>query len=504
MSARPAASFRSPWRFSLHGLMVVMAGVGFLVWSFTWAKDSDEKVVLSLWAIGIACVLVFCHVKSRWGLRISCALTTLFPAIGYLRCGVLAGMTGRFAYLAVAAAWIVLACGVATVCVVGAYWLFDWFNRKADWRWQMGSIVGSVALCAGAIVGGQQLLRTDDTWLPMRVISDLPFINPNQDGYPPLTLSNDGTVLAVGEPSVRGAKQPEAWLQIWQLGVDGSKPFRMKTPPARTLCLSPNGKQIAVVHSGISIYDTSNGALVKHLIVPSANLWVQQPCRFSPDGRSFVFCTSDYDLQKAFVWSTCDWTLQLEQDVREVVMPNVHCGNLALLTFTPGGSGGEMVLRDLNKLKPLVKAQHVNQVYQPVSSPDGIQVAYGDHLLDWRSGNISILPAPIHAFVNKGEWFVSRRADMTALRPNPFPGWRYALPFVRQWCRFNDGGQAILIDIASGKEVASSPNYEREAFLSFHASEDGRTVVGATFSSKFYVWRLPDASEGSEIVKRAP
>jgi WD40 repeat protein len=485
--------------------MILMAGVGLLIWLFTWAKDLDEKVVLSLWAVGIAAALVCCRLRLRWGLRICCALATVCPAIGYLPCGVLAGMTGRYTYLLVGVAWIGLASGIATVVVIVSYWLIDWINQKAGWRCQMVSIAGLIALCAGAIIGGKILLHTDNSWRPEQIISNWE-LDPRQEPFMPISVSGNGKVLAVAEPAIRDAQnQTEGWLQIWKLRAIGTKPLQIRTPLTKSLCLSPGGEQIAVVHAGaISVYDASSGTLTKVLPVPTANLWVHDPCCFSPDGQSFLFCTSDYESQKAFLWSTKDWTLQLEQNVRQIAMPAIHKEKLVLVTFTPGGSGGEIALRDLRTLQPLFDPVNVSQIYLPVPCLDGLCVAYGNCLLDWKTSEVATLPASVYTIVNGGRSFVSRRSDLTEFRSEPWPDWRYAVPFARQWCRFNDSGQAVLFDIATGNEVCSSPNYEREGFWSFEASADGSTVVGATWSAKLYVWRMPDESEGNRIVNRVP
>jgi hypothetical protein len=183
-------------------------------------------------------------------------------------------------------------------------------------------------------------------------------------------------------------------------------------------------------------------------------------------------------------------------------MPALHQEQLALLTYTPG-SLGEITIRDLNALQPLFRSQEVYGVYYPLTTQTGA-MAYGDRLLDWNTGSVKPLSAHAYSYANNGRWIVSRRCDTSELRSQSRPTWHMAVPFLRQWCRSNDGGQAVAFDIASGAEVASSPNFERDAFLSFHASDDGKTIVGATFNSNFYVWHVSKDSAGSDNVKHAP
>jgi hypothetical protein len=182
------------------------------------------------------------------------------------------------------------------------------------------------------------------------------------------------------------------------------------------------------------------------------------------------------------------WTLIQESDLQRPAQPVVQDGNIALLS---GVATQDVELLDLQTLKAQFPARRLAAHGLPVLSPRGKQVTCGSYLVDLQTGQTKHLAAPAYCLVNRGRWLASRRCDMATFRQGSGL-WqlRVALPFVRHWYK-SAGGQVVLLDVETGKEICASPAYQNEAFTEIIASADGRHVLGAS-AGKFRVWRVPD------------
>ena len=490
-----ARSDHSPRRFSLFSLLLGTAGVAVIVWLFCWKWDADEYVVLALWVASIfGGWLVDNYWRRYFGVVVGTLLGSILPPLGYWASFIVTTAVMRYVFgpiqqwMAFTLLVIAITSGLSSALAILVLRLMRRVAGARQWQAQAATMAGLLAVGLLLFVGGRLVFRRQQNpWLPVLTIADIDL--KGRYAYPPFAISDDGRILVVGQTPPLGAKQATGWVRVWN--VESGKeitPAGFETPLAQSLCLSPNGQLLAVVHNGISIYETATGRHVKSLSVPNPHLWAPQPCRFSPDGQSLVFCAADQKHKSVLIWATKDWTLRSERSLRHIAQPAVAEGRLVLLA---GGPKEPLELLDLATLESIYPSRPLVSAAGPVLAPDGRTVGRGFQVVDLASGSIQDLAGPAHCFLGDGRFSVARRCDMEVFRSDGDWQWRVALPFARHWCRHDDSGQVVVFDVASGQEFCASPLYEREAFTGFQASDDGKTLVGSSFGGKFRVWRLP-------------
>jgi len=484
----------SPRRFSLFSLLLGMAGVAVVVWLFRWRWDADEYVVLSLWVASICGGWFVDFYWRRYGVIAGALLGAVLPPLGFFVSFIVTTAVLRYVFepiqkwMAFTLLVIAIISGLSSALAILVLRLMRRIGRARQWQAQAATLAGLLAASLLLFVGGRLVLRTrQNPWLPVLTIADIDL--KGRYAYSPFAISDDGRILVVGETPPLGAKQAAGWVRVWN--VESGKeitPAGFETPLTQSLCLSPDGQLLAVVHNGISIYETATGRHVKFLSVPNLHLWAPQPCRFSPDGQLLVHCTADQKHKSVLIWETQDWTLRSERKLRHIAQPAVAEGRLVLLA---GGPKQPLELLDLENLESLYPSRPLISAAHPILVPHGRSVSRGHQMVDRATGSIQELAAPVNCFLGDGRFAVARRCDMEVFRSDGDWRWRVALPFARHWCRHDDGGQVVVFEVAGGQEFCASPLYEREAFNGFRTSEDGKTLVGDSFGGKFRVWRLP-------------
>ncbi|HZN32795.1 MAG TPA: WD40 repeat domain-containing protein, partial [Pirellulaceae bacterium] len=305
-----------------------------VVWLFTWSWDADEHVVLALWV----CSIVAGFARDRWwnrhGVIVALLLGCALPPAGYLACHFIVGLVWHVGSDAVRQ-WLLFTLVVLAFCGGTSAAIAVLFLRFMRWIAGSGSRMRSVAFAGLGIVAlalagvGVLVFRAPPAWMPILVIP--PIDVQGYDPYLPYAISDDGRFLAIGQSPPLQTSGGTGWLRIWS--VESGReitPPGLKTPLASALCLSPDGRMLAIVHGGISIYDTASGRLIESLQNPGTHIWAPQPCRFSPDGKSLVMCTADMRDRRVFVWNTTDWQLLKEQRLSKPSRPVIAKGRLWL------------------------------------------------------------------------------------------------------------------------------------------------------------------------------
>lgn len=463
------------------------------MWLFCGKWDADEYIVLALWVASICAGWLVDIYWRRYGVVVGTLLGSTLPPLGYWASFIVTTAVMRYVFgpiqqwMAFTLLVIAITSGFSSALAI---LVLRWMRRIArarHWQAQAATLVGLLAACLLLFVGGRLAFRSrQNAWLPVLTITDIDL--KGRYAYSPLAISDDGRILVVGQTPPLGAKQATGWVRVWN--VESGKeitPAGFETPLTQSLCLSPDGQLLAVVHNGISIYETSTGQLIKFLNVPGPHLW-SHPCRFSPNGQSLVYCAADQKRRSVLVWETTNWTLQSERYLQRIAQPAVAEDHIVLLA---GEQREPVELLDLEALESLHPPRAHISNGRPILAPDGRTVSRGHQMVDLATGSVRELPAPINCFLGDGRFAVARRCDLEVFRSDGNWQWRVALPIGRHWCRHDDSGQVVAFEVASGQEYCASPHYEREAFNGFSASQDGSTLVGASSGGMIRVWRLP-------------
>jgi hypothetical protein len=492
MSENKTLPTRHPWRFSLQGIFVATAGIAVLLWLASWATDPDELAVLALWLVSVATVLVAYRCNRRSTLLIGWLMAMLLPAIGFWLCHmVFMGLILGYGYgpvlnhmLSVLA---IIACtsGMATFLVAGGYRL----KSRLQGRWRTAATAVILILGLIAFVGNGCMLQRRNSWQPVLTIGDLDLSRNGRPPYSSIAISDNGKMLAVGDRHFGGGKRA-GWVRLWNL--ESGKvitPPGLNPPGADSLYFSPDGKLLAVLHRGITVYETTTGRLIKHLDVKTGHAWASRPCRFSPDGMFLVLCTADPRSQRVTVWKVIDWTLHKDSALDKPAQPALTPDGVVLLA---GTSSQEVQLLDLESLQAQFAPRRLMGPGVPVLSPNGKMVGCGYGLVDLSTGKTRHLAGPAYCFLNGGKWCATRRCDTTEFRQASGSwGLRGALPFVRHWYKYA-GGEVVVFDAMSGGEICASPTYKNEAFSELQASADGKVIVSTSFNGQIRAWRVPE------------
>jgi len=471
--------------------MAAIAAFLGLVWFFSWRWDADERIVLATWLMCVLPVIALSRRGRFRGLVAAAVVGTTVPVTAFwlshvLRLGFGLG-TRVEALRTLTLITIAFGGGLAAVLATGLIRLYADLAPKP--RQRVAGIV--LVLVAVGLTGRIILVVASDRarWKPV-------FRMPAQESdaattyFPPYALSDDGTLLAIAQPAKVSGNQPKSRLQIWNIESQTESPrVEFSIPMVHALCFAPDGAQVAIVHtSSICIYETSTGKLQKTLNASALSPWYGNTCCFSADGRKLALCNYDHKAQTftVQVWRTHPWEPVSKRQIQGIV--RLFATEQRILLQTDDGPR----LLDAETLAPL---QTNNLQYDrgggPFVTRDGRYIGSGHSLIEIETGQLQRLKAPINGLLVGGR-FVTRRCDMDAYQYAANPDFRSGVPFFRHWWRRGyTSGQAVLLDVATGKEICSSPDYATEGLTGFMSSADGTTVSSQTWTDSMYVWRVP-------------
>lgn len=460
-------------------------------------------MVLAVWMTTAASGVFYFHCGGRRHLLAATAAAGLLPAAGFWGYHFLIlavwhmaiGASDRFMIVSLPS--IALAGTVSFALAIGMVWSGTLIFRS---RWRRNVALAVLGLSV-AILTGSAVRDWMRMWHPIMTVQ-VPLADYPYAQYPPFAISDDGSTLAAALPIpermalTEDLGTTEGKVFLWTILSGKPQPPRtFKTAPVGVLYLSPDGTKFAVVnHNGVTFYRTATGELIATAIVPTMNLWAPRNCRFSPDGKQFVVASATQKSRCVSFVDTQTGTVVRQIRPDRVVVPEVVDGQLALLAILPAvvGAPRELALLDETGRRALLPPRMFQDVPRPFLSPDGFHVASGRRLLNLKTGIEEALPGNVFCFVSGGQRFITRRGDLAWNQMVTIPNLQTEMPILRRWYPILNGGQAVLLDVATKTEVCSTPNYPKEAFSEFACSAEGKTVVGRSFSGKFRVWRVPD------------
>ena len=491
MANSPPTTDPSSWRFSVRTFMAAIAAFLGLVWFFSWRWDADERIVLAVWLICVLPVIALGRRGRFRGLVAAAVLGAIVPVTVFwlshvLRLGFGLG-TRVEALMTLTLVTIAIGGGLAAMLATGLIRLFGDLGPKLKER-----VAGiTLVLIAVGLVGRIILIVASDRarWKP---VFKMPALDSGAATtyFSPYVLSDDGTLLAIAQPFQDSGNQPKSRLQIWNIESQTESPrVEFSIPMVHALSFAPDGSKVAVVHtSGICIYETSTGKLEKTLNASAFSPWQGNTCCFSADGRKLAFCNYDHKAQRftVQVWQTDPWEPVSKRQIEGIV--RLFATEQGILLQTDDGPR----LLDAETLVPLkTKNLQYDRRGYPFVTRDGRYIGSGHSLIEIETGQLHRLQAPINGLLWGGR-FVTRRCDMDAYQYVANPDFRSGVPFVRHWWRRGyTSGQAVLVDVATGKEICSSPNYVTEGLTDIKSSADGKTVASQTWTGSMYVWKVP-------------
>lgn len=469
--------------------MAVVAALLAVVWIFTWPWDADERLFLATW---LGCVLPAVALGRRGrfsGFVAAVVAGTAIPVTVFWLAHAFRLANGLGTQpealltvtLLVTAASGGVAALLATGCVRQYQNLSNWHKSRVA-----GIMLGAIVL---ALVGRIIFATISDRsiWKPAFHVPALDDEAATRY-WSPFSLSDDGQLLAISQPVLADGK-PSSRVQLWNLESAAANPrLELSLPSVHAVCFSPDSSRMAVIHTGsIGIYETSTGILEKTIVAATFSPRRQNSCCFSANGKTLAFCNYDRTVQIVHVqvWETENWRpLTHHRLPGSVRLFGTERGALLLV------EEGPKVL-DAQTLQPIAAA-HIDYDRHgaPFVTRDGRFVACGRGLVEIDTGTRQELAAIIYCLA-AGQRFVTRRSDMGTNRSAASLDYQNGIPLFRHWWRRGtSSGQIVLLDVATGEELAASPDYPAEAFVEMKSSADGKTVAGQTWAGTMYVWRV--------------